>query len=477
MTEMESQTTLKNIVDDWREKNEASILDGTKVKSPLELLKYERFLLLLLIELGRSIIELVLKTIIENRNYQKRTARTFRREHNEYRHLSNRTARVRTLFGNLVTLKCRLFVLKPGRRRHKGGKNGSAIYPALDALGIRHHTTPALASEVARNVTEGPSLKTAQERLARYGIILDIKVIKRISEYFAQAGLSVRKAWLKTGGEALCSLIPKEETLAGKRVVIGTDGGRCRTRETKLGRFAIGKKRHGYKTDWREPKVLVVRTFDKEGRVERNELPVYDATLGNADALFELLNAHLRARHIQDALEIVCVCDGAPWIWERMKPMLMGLGVDSSKVTEVLDFYHALEHITVVADGRKMWSPKKRSRWMNSMRRLLIDGKLDALLSEIRKLARGRAASKVKTEIRYFEQNRERTRYDLLREKKLPIGSGATESAIRQIVNMRLKGAGMFWKIENAEAFLHLRCYLKARRWDAMERAVFGSPI
>jgi hypothetical protein len=477
MTEMESQTTLKNIVDGWRKKNEAEILDGTKIKSPLELLKYERVLLLILIELGRSIIELVLKTMVENRNFQKRTARTFRREHSDYRHLSNRTVRVRTLFGNLVSLKCRLFVLKPGNRQSKAGKNGSASYPALEALGIRHHTTPALASEVARNVTEGPSLKAAQDRLARYGIILDIKVIKRISEYFAQVGLSVRNAWLRTGGEALCQLLPKEETLAGKRVVIGTDGGRLRTRETKLGRLAIGKKRHGYKTDWREPKVLVIRTFDKEGKVVRNELPVYDATLGNADALFELLHAHLRARHIENALEIVCVCDGAPWIWERMKPMLMGLGVDPSKVTEVLDFYHALEHITAVADGRKMWSRKKRSRWLNGMRHLLIDGNIDAVLLGFRKLARGRAASKVKTEIRYFEENRERMHYNLLAEKKLPIGSGATESAVRQIVNMRLKGAGMFWKIENAEAFLHLRCYMKARRWDSMEKAVFSNAI
>ena len=64
--------------------------------------------------------------------------------------------------------------------------------------------------------------------------------------------------------------------------------------------------------------------------------------------------------------------------------------------------------------------------------------------------------------------------YDLLAEKKLPKGSGATESAIRQVVNMRLKGAGMFWLEENAEALLHLRCYLKAGRWNAMEEAVFN---
>ena len=53
-----------------------------------------------------------------------------------------------------------------------------------------------------------------------------------------------------------------------------------------------------------------------------------------------------------------------------------------------------------------------------------------------------------------------------LSKKNIPIGSGAIESAVRRIVNLRLKGAGMFWLKENAEAFLHLRCQLKSGRWD-----------
>jgi hypothetical protein len=477
MTDMIPQSALKNIVDNWRQTNEIKILEGLEIKTPMELLKLEQLLLILVMQLGGLIIAWILTTRIEDKGFQKQTTGTFLRGHKEYRHQSNRATPVRTLFGNEVKLKGRFCVLKHHDKTHRMGKNGSSVYPALNALGIGHHVTPALASEVARNMTEGPSIMAAADRLARYGVFLDIKVIKRISEYFARIGLSVRNAWLKTDGETSCPLVPDGETLAGRRVAIGIDGGRLRTRKTKAGRIADGKTRHGYKTDWREPKMLVIRTFDDAGKVLRNELPIYDGTLGNADALFELLRAHLKARHIEDALEIICICDGAPWIWERMDRLLTGLGVNPSKVTLALDFYHALEHITKVADGRSHWSQKKRSRWLNSLRHLLIDGNVDAILSEIRKLARGRAAPKVNTEIHYFEENRERMHYDLLVEKKLPIGSGATESAIRQVVNMRLKGAGMFWRIENAEAFLHLRCYLKARRWDAMEKAVFERAI
>ena len=157
-----------------------------------------------------------------------------------------------------------------------------------------------------------------------------------------------------------------------------------------------------------------------------------------------------------------------------MGKLLDELGVERSKVSLVLDYFHAVEHITAVADGKRSWSKKKRTRWMNHMKGILINGRIAELLHELGKLARGRSAPKVRREMRYFEENSERMHYDVVAKKKLPTGSGAMESAIRQVVNMRLKGAGMFWLEKNAEALLHLRCYLKAGRWNAMEEAVFG---
>jgi hypothetical protein len=474
MTEVESQTALKNIVDDWLKTNTEGILKGLDARTPMDLLRYERSLLLIVIALGKLLIEWILKTKIEDGGFQKRTKRNFLRGHPSYRHQSNKTTPVRTLFGNIVRLKCNFCATKRTNRKRRLGKNGTGSYPALEALGIRHHTTPALASEISMCVTEGPSMEIVRERLARYGLMFDVKVIKRISEHFAQAGLAVRNAWVSSGGEAPCPLVPENETYAGCRVHIGNDGGRLRIRKTKVGRIRDGKKRHGFDADWREPKMLAIRVLDEMGTVVRSEHPVYDGTIGDADAIFSILRAHLKARHIELVAEVVCNCDGAPWIWDRMGKLLDDLGVERSKVTLVLDYFHAVEHITAVADGKRSWSRKKRTRWMNHMKGLLINGRIAELLHELGKLARGRSAPKVRREMRYFEENSERMHYDLLAEKKLPKGSGATESAIRQVVNTRLKGAGMFWLEKNAEALLHLRCYLKAGRWNAMEEAVFS---
>src|SRR5258705_5440408 len=49
--------------------------------------------------------------------------------------------------------------------------------------------------------------------------------------------------------------------------------------------------------------------------------------------------------------------------------------------------------------------------------------------------------------------------------RRLPVGSGAIESAIRRVINLRMKGNSIFWKQENAEGMLVLRGLVLSRRW------------
>ena len=59
-------------------------------------------------------------------------------------------------------------------------------------------------------------------------------------------------------------------------------------------------------------------------------------------------------------------------------------------------------------------------------------------------------------------------KYDAILSAGLPIGSGAMESAIRRVVNLRLKGASIYWLEETAEAMLLLRSFYKSGRWDML---------
>ncbi len=71
---------------------------------------------------------------------------------------------------------------------------------------------------------------------------------------------------------------------------------------------------------------------------------------------------------------------------------------------------------------------------------------------------------------KYFSGNKARMQYKAFEEAGIPRGSGAIESAIRRVVNQRLKGNAKFWKEANAESMLLLRSYLKAGRFDDLMR-------
>ena len=118
-----------------------------------------------------------------------------------------------------------------------------------------------------------------------------------------------------------------------------------------------------------------------------------------------------------------------------------------------------------------MSSPEERRRRLRRFRRWLRAERIDRIIAEVRRLA-PRASREV---VGYLENNRSRMRYRELRERGLPNGSGAVESAIRRVVNQRIKGCGIFWRPENAERLLHLRAYLKAGRWNELVDRVLGN--
>ena len=59
----------------------------------------------------------------------------------------------------------------------------------------------------------------------------------------------------------------------------------------------------------------------------------------------------------------------------------------------------------------------------------------------------------------------------------VPIGSGPMESAIRRVINMRLKGPGIFWHEDTAEAMIMIRAYYKAQRWQELLQLACSTPI
>jgi hypothetical protein len=362
----------------------------------------------------------------------------------------------------------------PGRRRGVGrrGAAGGGCHPVLEALGVRDQATPALASEVARQSVRCSSFEEAAEALRERGLEMDAKAVRTLTLAVGDACLRQRDLRRQAAADGQGF----SDEFAGKRIVVSVDGGRLRTRRPRGGRKGRRGRRR-YETPWREPKLLTVYVVDEQGRKRRCERPLYDGTLGDADEVFGILVAELLLRGAARAELIVVTGDGAHWIWNRVQMLAEALGVEPGRIVPVADFYHAVEHLTATADLVAGWTDTDRKSWVRDMRRRLKAGKVDEVVNATRGLCRGRRAKAVATQAAYFEERRELMRYDRFKAMGIPRGSGAVESAVRRVVNLRLKGAGIFWHEGSAEAMLHLRAYLKAGRWDeVVGRAVSRSP-
>jgi len=411
----------------------------------------------------------VLQSTAQSPAFQKETLMAARRS-GRYRGGDRRPVEVTLLGGRKVVV--RVPYLKPDRRgcvgRPRGvgrrGQGGAGLYPALAALGIWFGVTPALAAEVSSQVADSDSLRTGVEALARRGTQLGLKQAHRIVNDCSQRCVQQRQEWMQ---EALASGAPVAGSLAGERVVIATDGGRLRQRcPKKRGRTRKETGRRGYHAPWREPKLFVIYTIDEQGRPQKMRRPVYDGTLGDCNAMFALLSSYLKALDIAKARQVIFVGDGAKWIWERAASLLSTLGVPAERVTEGIDFYHAAEVLHEIASIPADWSTFHREKWIKRARRHLASGHITAVVAMIDQLAVGRRAKEVKSHRDYFERNAHRMQYSQFKKAKIPRGSGAIESTVRRVVNMRMKGNGTFWLEENAEGMLMLRSYLKAGRLD-----------
>jgi hypothetical protein len=366
------------------------------------------------------------------------------------------TVMVRTVQGLAVPVRL-TYYRRQGQRR--AGKRDAGVYAGLVLLGIYDRCTPALASEVSLLAAMLGSLAEAQDVLATRGVELDTKTLRLIAyRYAARARLAQQ-----------IERTAFEDTVAGRRVVISSDGGRLRLRETKRGP-QTKKGRRRYTGAWREPKVLIVYVVDAEGKQESHFSPFIDATLQGPDAVFALLRTYLQRLEITRADHVLFIADGAPWIWKRVPLLVHALGLAAAQVHELLDFYHAVQHLGQVAALRKDWSAKARARWRTHQRHLLMRGEADQVITAIRDLCRGRNSKAIRKHREYFIKNQHRMAYAQLIALKLPIGSGAIESAVRRVVNLRLKGPSLFWCRASAEAILLLRSYYKAGRWNMLKR-------
>jgi hypothetical protein len=374
------------------------------------------------------------------------------------------------LLGGLIISVTTLYcspALRTGRRR---GREGTGVYPEWALLGIQEGKSPALVRDVARQTALLPSYEAARQELAERGVDLDIKEVHGIGQYAGQAALAYRRRELERYREGK---LPAGDG-RGKRLGAMIDGGRTKVRRTtrkQKGRGQAKKQKRRFQTDWREVKQIIVFEMDEHGRMKKDTQPMLDGTFSGPDEIMEVLAMRLHQMGASQAAVVAFRADGAPWIWERLEWVCRRLGVSAQQVSQGLDWCHAVHHISLALEP--LLEDAERRRVCKKLRKWLRQGSWQQVVDELLRL--GKAAqlpddAAVWTEIWYLYRHGEQGRLDYAtyRRRGLPLGSGAIESAIRRVINLRLKGNSIFWEEENAEAMLVLRGLVLSGRWNEM---------
>lgn len=187
--------------------------------------------------------------------------------------------------------------------------------------------------------------------------------------------------------------------------------------------------------------------------------------LGEADAVFSRLWAQLRELGWLGAQTVVVVIgDGAEWIWNRASMF--------EHRCEILDFWHALEHAWEFARLRWGEGSKRADRWVDRMVKDLRAGKVNEVIAHLKRMSPKTPELRDKLEalVRYYSQNAHRMRYDEYLRLGYGIGSGAVESAHKQVVHARMRQAGMRWSEAGARRLLELRILLLNDNWALVDR-------
>ena len=356
---------------------------------------------------------------------------------------------------------------KAGRAKRHGnrGEDGVGCYPALEVLGFDSHRklSPLTEKAILRTGAACDDFRTGHEMTTTFNFGMSWKAYWSRFRHLVHDIRGHHDAWLfSEDGPALF----EAERWQDKRIVIAADGGRCRLREDHQGPPKKNRYRN-FDADWREPKLFVIYVIDENGEALCEPEPIIDGTFGDADACFERLQATLTHLEVWNAKEITFLGDGAPWIWNRARPMLEDLGVDPEIICEGIDFFHAFSALCKLSDLPN-WNRSARTRWRHRIRGALKAGNIDLVEEMIIDLSERGGCEQALDKLEYFTGNAERMQFQERREANLPEGSGAIESSIRRVINLRMKGNGKFWKEENAEAMLTVRSHLKTRRFGRL---------
>lgn len=327
---------------------------------------------------------------------------------------------------------------------------GKWLCPQQEIWGLGPHQkiTPLLADKLAFTVTATGSYEEAAALSAKWGCAVDDSTLHALVQ---RAGARAEEQTRQRLEQWPAELEPQRQP--SRLAVLLMDGWMARFRGLGWGSDKTSQAR----VEWHEIKTGVFYCVEQSARADNGRGVLTDKVIvnwqGAPDELGRRLHWEAQRHGLARARDTLVLSDGAAWIWN--------LKADRWRSAhELLDFYHASQHLWRVGDALK--GEGKSARWVEPRLHQLRHGQERKVLAAISRLKRpsGEAGKIMGEEQGYFERQKGRMDYQKAADRGWPIGSGAVESACRQ-KQCRFKRSGQFW---TERGFRHLCALDEARR-------------
>ena len=329
--------------------------------------------------------------------------------------------------------------------------------PTRQHWGLTAHQqfSPGLHERLAFTATATGSYEQAAAVAAKWGCPADAATVHALVQRLGARAAAQTDQRLRTP--------PREPTPArapSALTVLQLDGWHVRHRGPGWG----CQKTKQPRVEWHEQKIGLAYRHEQAGQTAGGRGLISEKIVvswqGEPLALGQRLHWEALRHGLARSRHVLVLADGAPWIWNVAADRWSG-------ATELLDFYHASEHLWDV--GRALHGEAQAAAWVEPRLHRLRHGKERAVLRELAALRppRGAAGEVVRREQQYFAHHAGRMNYQELAQRGWPIGSGAVESACRQAQG-RCKRPGQFW---TAPGLQHLTALMEARtnnHWDQL---------
>jgi len=322
---------------------------------------------------------------------------------------------------------------------------GKGFAPLDQVLGLdRGATSLRVRDKIARVGAIAPFGRGSSELRALCNVSVSPKTFERVAELVGKR----IEAEISSFEKQILSGLAEIPEIAPERLYVTIDGATVPM---------VGS--------WKESKVGgVYETFvDKDGNVQARDVE-HAVTMGDSEAIGDRIYALAFRRGVEKAGEVVALADGGRWIWKQARENFPG-------AIQILDFYHASEHLAEIARAWYGSDDPKANKWLERGKTDFLEGRFERVMNSIKawRPADAEHAELKRQNIGYFTRNRKRMHYDEYLAKGLHIGSGIAESACKSLVQARLKQAGMRWSQEGAASMLQLR-----RLWLDSPETYFG---